>query len=82
MTDLDKINNLAEEEAKAEFMRCCGSTSWAEKIVAGRPYMGEDELFHFSDKIWFDLAKEDWLEAFRSHPRIGDDFGRRPLGIG
>ncbi len=41
-------------------------------MAAGRPYMGEDELFHYSDKIWFDLAKDDWLEAFSHHPKIGD----------
>jgi 2-oxo-4-hydroxy-4-carboxy-5-ureidoimidazoline decarboxylase len=72
MADLDKVNNLSEAEAKAEFMRCCGSTRWAERMLAGRPYMGEDELFHFSDKIWFDLSREDYLEAFSHHPKIGD----------
>jgi 2-oxo-4-hydroxy-4-carboxy-5-ureidoimidazoline decarboxylase len=70
--NLDKVNDLTEEQAKEEFMRCCGSARWAGKMAAGRPYMGEDELFHYSDKIWFDLGKEDWLEAFSHHPKIGD----------
>jgi len=72
MAGLDNVNNIPDEEAKTEFLKCCGSSRWAEKMTTGRPYMGEDELFHFSDKIWFDMAKEDWLEAFTHHPKIGD----------
>jgi 2-oxo-4-hydroxy-4-carboxy-5-ureidoimidazoline decarboxylase len=72
MAELEKLNNLTEAEAKEEFLRCCGSTRWAAKMVEGRPYLGEDEMFHFSDKTWSGLGREDWLEAFTHHPKIGD----------
>jgi 2-oxo-4-hydroxy-4-carboxy-5-ureidoimidazoline decarboxylase len=29
-------------------------------------------LLAASDEIWRDLPESDWLEAFRSHPRIGE----------
>ncbi len=70
--NIEQINNLSDEEAKSEFIRCCGSEAWADKMLGGRPYMGEDELLHFSEKKWFHLSEQDWLEAFKHHPKIGD----------
>lgn len=29
-----------------------------------------------ADEIWASLGREDWLEAFAAHPRIGADPGR------
>jgi 2-oxo-4-hydroxy-4-carboxy-5-ureidoimidazoline decarboxylase len=37
-----------------------------------RPFDSEDQLLDAADAAWAGLAESDWLEAFASHPRIGD----------
>jgi len=37
-----------------------------------RPFAELGDLIAESDRIWWSLNKEDWLEAFRSHPKIGE----------
>jgi 2-oxo-4-hydroxy-4-carboxy-5-ureidoimidazoline decarboxylase len=72
MTKLDLINSLSETAARTVFLRCCGATRWAERMVARRPFAGEAELLAASEEIWRGLEREDRLEAFASHPKIGD----------
>jgi 2-oxo-4-hydroxy-4-carboxy-5-ureidoimidazoline decarboxylase len=58
--------------AAAEILSCCGSPAWAAQVAAKRPYADEQGLFDAADDCWQHLAEADWLEAFRSHPRIGE----------
>ena len=69
---LARWHTLTGEEAAREMLSCCGSRHWASLMAEGRPYRDEAELFAAADKCWQGLAEEDWLEAFRSHPRIGE----------
>ena len=41
-------------------------------MAAQRPYGDEESLFMMADHCWQTLPEGDWLEAFRSHPRIGE----------
>jgi 2-oxo-4-hydroxy-4-carboxy-5-ureidoimidazoline decarboxylase len=41
-------------------------------MAARRPVVDERSLLATSDEIWERLSEADWLEAFRSHPRIGE----------
>jgi len=59
-------------EAAKEILPCCGSTAWAGGISARRPLPDEATLLAASDETWRNLARADWMEAFRSHPRIGE----------
>lgn len=52
--------------------RCCGAERWVERMVAGRPYADDRTLLEAADRTWWDLGREDWLQAFRAHPRIGE----------
>jgi 2-oxo-4-hydroxy-4-carboxy-5-ureidoimidazoline decarboxylase len=45
---------------------------WARQVAAGRPYQDETQLFAAAETCWQGLPESDWLEAFRSHPRIGE----------
>jgi OHCU decarboxylase len=65
-------NALPEMEAEEEILPCCGSTHWAQELVRLRPFTTEAALFDASDRVWLGLGHEDWDEAFRSHPRIGE----------
>ena len=68
---LAAFDALPKEAARAEFLRCCGSTTWAEAMLAERPFGDRSKLFDASDRIWALLPEADWLEAFAAHPRIG-----------
>jgi 2-oxo-4-hydroxy-4-carboxy-5-ureidoimidazoline decarboxylase len=41
-------------------------------MAARRPLEDVATLLATSDRIWRDLSAADWLEAFQSHPRIGE----------
>jgi OHCU decarboxylase len=70
--ELASLNSLSPGRAEAEFLKCCGSRNWAQQMVAARPYPGPNELITKADRVWWSLDERDWLEAFQSHPRIGE----------
>ena len=65
------LNELSLKKAEAAFLDCCGSSEWARKMAAGRPYPMLESLFRTAETVWFDLSTVDWLEAFAAHPKIG-----------
>ena len=69
---LARWNRLVSREAAEEILPCCGSKAWAEKMAAQRPIADEAALLAACDLACRSLVESDWLEAFRSHPRIGE----------
>lgn len=69
---LRRWNELLQQDAVTEVLPCCGSSRWAAALCGGRPYVDEASLFLAANDIWWSLEAADWLEAFRSHPRIGE----------
>jgi 2-oxo-4-hydroxy-4-carboxy-5-ureidoimidazoline decarboxylase len=65
-------NQLPPQEATQEILPCCGSMAWARELAARRPLANESELLAASDEIWSSLGEQDWVEAFATHPRIGE----------
>lgn len=53
-------------------MKCCGSRAWANALSAARPFADVEALLHKADSVWWSLSESDWLEAFRAHPKIGE----------
>jgi 2-oxo-4-hydroxy-4-carboxy-5-ureidoimidazoline decarboxylase len=74
---LVRWNGLPPEEAVREILPCCDSRTWATRMVSKRPIQDEVSLLATSDVIWRSLGETDWLEAFRSHPRIGETRGEK-----
>lgn len=70
--DLTWLNLLTDDEATKELLQCCGSKRWASATATGRPYDTLEILLATSNDIWWSLDRSDWLEAFRSHPKIGE----------
>lgn len=68
---LARWNALRSEEAAEEILPCCGSKAWAYGMTARRPIQYEAALLAASDQVCKNLSESDWMEAFRSHPRIG-----------
>jgi 2-oxo-4-hydroxy-4-carboxy-5-ureidoimidazoline decarboxylase len=69
---LARWNFLPIAAAVDEILPCCGSRAWADGMVGRRPLPDELAFLAASDETWRSLAESDWLEAFRSHPRIGE----------
>jgi 2-oxo-4-hydroxy-4-carboxy-5-ureidoimidazoline decarboxylase len=69
---LARWNLLDTESAMNEILPCCGSKAWATGMAARRPVSDEAALLAAADDVWRGLAEADWLEAFHSHPRIGE----------
>ena len=69
---LAQWNRLPSEKAAEEVLPCCGSKTWAREMAARRPILAEAVLLTACDEVWKNLPESDWLEAFRSHPRIGE----------
>ena len=70
--DLAWLNTLPTEEAAKELLQCCGSRQWARKMANRRPYQSLETLIKTANDVWWSLQPDDWLEAFRSHPKIGE----------
>ena len=69
---LEKWNRLTTDEAVDAILPCCGAKRWARQMVALRPFADERGLLAASNEIWHTLDRSDWMEGFRSHPRIGE----------
>jgi 2-oxo-4-hydroxy-4-carboxy-5-ureidoimidazoline decarboxylase len=72
VSKLDWLNGLPFEEAKAEFLRCCGSNRWADAMARARPFKDEAAVYAEAGWLWSQTGPDDWREAISHHPRIGD----------
>ncbi len=75
---LAQWNLLSPDAAVARILPCCGSKAWARGMVARRPLANESALLSASNETWGSLARADWIEAFESHPRIGESRASQP----
>lgn len=73
---------MSASEAEAEFLKCCGSRAWARRITAARPFASLDDLLAQAERIWLSREPSDWLEAFHSHPKIGELKAAAPTAAG
>lgn len=76
---LKRLNELPPDEAAQEFRKCCGSKRWAETMTEHRPFTSVEELMRTANDVWWSLKPDDWLEAFRSHPKIGEKKATEPV---
>jgi 2-oxo-4-hydroxy-4-carboxy-5-ureidoimidazoline decarboxylase len=69
---LEWWNALDAVEAAREVLPCCGSQAWAASLAAQRPFADAAALLNAASEVWLALPEADWMEAFNSHPRIGE----------
>lgn len=60
-------------------LQCCGSKRWAREMAQAGPYQNAETLISKANDVWWSLDPEDWLEAFRSHPKIGEKKAAAPV---
>ncbi len=77
---IGKLNRLSMDETRAALLACCGSTRWADAVAALRPFWDVGQLLNIAGRVWRELPREDWLEAFRAHPKIGESRPQRETG--
>jgi 2-oxo-4-hydroxy-4-carboxy-5-ureidoimidazoline decarboxylase len=70
--NLTELNQADSEKACIELLKCCGSNKWVNNILAARPFSSVAQLHMQAEKIWVELGKDDYLEAFAAHPKIGE----------
>jgi 2-oxo-4-hydroxy-4-carboxy-5-ureidoimidazoline decarboxylase len=69
---LDELNRLDEPTAREELLRCCHSSRWVEFVLSRRPFGSFNDLLKIADEGFAILSREDWLDAFSGHAKIGD----------
>jgi 2-oxo-4-hydroxy-4-carboxy-5-ureidoimidazoline decarboxylase len=66
------LNGLSASAARQQFHKCCGAWWWCDQMVEARP-MVDAVAVHMASNHAFDAMPRDaWLEAFGSHPKLGD----------
>ncbi len=69
---IDWLNQLDTQEAEKAFCGCCGAAWWYQQLTAKRPHADATSLISSVDRLFEQMPKEAWLEAFNCHPKIGD----------
>ena len=76
---LRALNSMDDASWRAALTNCCGSSTWVEQMIAGRPFKNLVDPCSRSQRVMDSLRREDWLEAFAHHPRIGDRARSDPV---
>jgi 2-oxo-4-hydroxy-4-carboxy-5-ureidoimidazoline decarboxylase len=86
---LSRFNSAPDEEIAALLLRCCGSTRWAARVAACRPYPDAESLLAALDEASYDMTSADLAEALAPEspllPSTGTGLqqhgtGARPAG--
>lgn len=72
-----RLDTLPDAVAERRLRDTCGSSAWAGAMVGRRPFGDVEGLFAAADVCFDAMGEADWLEAFRSHPRIGGRGGHQ-----
>ena len=70
--DLEELNRADRSELLATLLACCDVPSWAEAVVAGRPYADVDGLLATADLAARRMTPAEVAQALAAHPRIGE----------
>lgn len=68
-----RLDAMPDADAAAALKRCCHSARWVAGVMAARPLRDGAGLLEAVGRAEAGLTREDWLDAFAGHPRIGDD---------
>lgn len=74
------LDALPPDDAGRELRQCCGATRWIERMLVKRPFRDVETLFAQADEVWKGLSPDDWLAAFKAHPRIGERRADKDTG--
>lgn len=78
MGSIEDFNALSPKEAEDRLYACLADRRWASEVASGRPFPDAQTFFATAWIALNGLTDEDWLAAFKSHPRIGKTGGEAP----
>tara|TARA_R110002049_G_scaffold2750_8_gene22210 strand:- start:146540 stop:147085 length:546 start_codon:yes stop_codon:yes gene_type:complete len=65
--------NQASGDTYGDWLQgCCGSRHWCRLMSESRPIASTQQWHEQADAAFDRLSSQDWIEAFESHPKIGD----------
>jgi 2-oxo-4-hydroxy-4-carboxy-5-ureidoimidazoline decarboxylase len=67
-----RIDAASPAEARKLLTACCGATRWVDGMLRRRPFGSHHAILVAARDVWWSLEADDWHEAFRHHPKIGD----------
>jgi OHCU decarboxylase len=68
---------MDEADVRALLADFCAAPAWIDRMAASRPFASAPAVLTASDKASEAVGPEDWREAFRHHPRIGEHQAER-----
>ena len=74
---LRQWNAMDSAELAAAMADLCGAPAWIARMTVARPFTTADAVFAASDAASQALTDDEWREAFRHHPRIGERTAQR-----
>jgi allantoicase len=69
---LRQLNAMDVPELRALLADFCAAPAWIDQVAKARPYASAEAVFAASDAAARSVSPDDWREAFRHHPRIGE----------
>jgi allantoicase len=74
---LRQLNAMDEPEILAALVDFCAAPAWIERMAASRPFPAASAVLSASGAAAEAVGPDDWREAFRHHPRIGERAAER-----
>ncbi len=72
---IEDFNALPEAEAEGRLYACLANRRWAAEVASGRPYTDAQSFLTAAWNALNGLTDDDWVAAFKAHPRIGERGG-------
>ncbi|QDU90743.1 Uric acid degradation bifunctional protein PucL [Pirellulimonas nuda] len=66
------LNACEADAADGLLAACCGACAWRRAMAAARPFADLGDFHRKAEGCFDSLVRDDWLEAFAHHPKIGD----------
>jgi allantoicase len=75
---LRQINAMDDQEVRAALADFSAAPAWIERMAASRPFATPAAMLAAAEAAADAAGPDDWREAFRHHPRIGETAAERP----
>jgi 2-oxo-4-hydroxy-4-carboxy-5-ureidoimidazoline decarboxylase len=75
---IEDFNALSEEEAADRLYTCLANRRWAAEVSSRRPYADAQSFLTAAWNGLDGLTDDEWVAAFKAHPRIGERGGDAP----
>jgi len=74
---LRQLNAMDDQEIRTELADFCAAPAWIDRMAASRPFATPAAVLTTADTAADAVKPDDWREAFRHHPPIGERAAER-----